>query len=336
MGLNNGYFGGGSTGSNEVTTVDKLVFATDTTAVQTSAALPAAKMGSSGFSGPIGGYFGGGVSGNNTNLVMTVDKLIFLTDTTSTLASTLSQARKFMAGCNSTTNGYSGGGQIAVQSATTDKTTFSSDTTANIGTLNLSQARWALGGVSGSTAGYFSGGLQTGPLQTFALTDKLVFGTDTTAAQASANLSVSRCNLAGNVQSSTNGYFAGGATLSDVTGQVICDRLVFATDTTAAQTSANLTQATSELAGTASATAGYFAGGNTGAYVVTAFKMPFSTETTATQASANLSQARTFLMSCAGSVTPFTIYLDTGGNLTTNQLIAGAVGTGLSFQIGIP
>lgn len=56
----------------------------------------------------------------------------------------------------------------------------------------------------------------------------------------------------------SNGYFAGGNT-NDY--QVTADKLVFSTDTTAAQTSANLSVARNLLAGCISSTNGYFAGG---------------------------------------------------------------------------
>lgn len=89
-------------------------------------------------------------------------------------------------------------------------------------------------------AGYFAGGTTSGGH--VATADKLVFSTDTTAAQTSANISSDRWGPAG-CASSTNGYFAGGFVVTTA------DKLIFNTDVTAAQTSANLSQARYHLAG---------------------------------------------------------------------------------------
>ena len=140
------------------------------------------------------------------------------------------------------------------------------------------------------TKGYFAGGY-SGPPTT--ITDKIVFMTDTTAAQGSANLSVARQLVGGLSEGNLKGYFAGGLPAGPLTSVV--DKIVFATDITAAQASANLSVARSNAAGISEgSTKGYFAGGDTGVADYTAItdQITFSTDITAAQASANLSAIR--------------------------------------------
>jgi hypothetical protein len=101
------------------------------------------------------------------------------------------------------------------------------------------------------------------------------------------------------------------------------DKLTYSTDTTAAQTTANLSQARNYLAGISEGTKGYFAGGNTGAIVATADKLTYSTDTTAAQTSANLSQARNLLAGIDGG----TLYTVTYSQfMTSSKLSSGTIG----------
>lgn len=123
--------------------------------------------------------------------------------------------------------------------------------------------------------GYTLGG-QTGPT---AAADKLVFSTETTTAQASANLTAARRSNVGVSNAVDKGYsIAGYGTGGAVT---TADRVTFGTDTTVAVPSANATSATYGSCGVSErATKGYITGASVGN------KITFSTETTATQASA--------------------------------------------------
>jgi hypothetical protein len=87
----------------------------------------------------------------------------------------------------------------------------------------------------------------------------------------------------------TKGFFSGGYTGSNV---VTADRTTYSTETTAAVTGANLSQARRELAAAGNAEKGFFSGGATGSAVATADRTTYSTETTAAVTGANLSQAR--------------------------------------------
>ena len=90
----------------------------------------------------------------------------------------------------------------------------------------------------------------------------------------------------------TKGFFSGGDTGSY---QVTADRTTYSTETTAAVSGANLSQARYSLAAAGNTEKGFFSGGYTGSYVATANRTTYSTETTAAVTGANLSQARGYL-----------------------------------------
>jgi hypothetical protein len=251
----NGYFAGGITGGFGEATADRITFFTDTTIAQTSANLSQGRYELAGISqGTTKGYFAGGTT-DNANPLTTADKLTYSTNTTvAQTTANLSQAKYGLAGCSGEgTKGYFNGGTTssnAVTFATTaDKLTYSTDTTVAQTTANLSQGRYAPAGISqGTTKGYFAGG-STSASTSVATADKLTYSTDTTTAQTSANLSQARYELAGISEGLTKGYFAGGATATFTTRTVVVDKLTYSSDTTAAQTTANLSQARYFLAG---------------------------------------------------------------------------------------
>lgn len=294
-----GYFAGGLTtfSSGVAATADKLVFSTDTTAAQVSANLSQARVHPGGVSeGTTKGYFAGGNTTGGTDNVVTADKIVFATDTTAVQTSAnLSQAKAGMASCSDgSTKGYFAGGNTAgTYVATADKTIYATDTTAAQSTANLSQARTGLRGCSdGSSKGFFAGGVSTSVLAT---ADKITFSTDVTAVQTSANLSQARARPVSCSEGLSKGYFAGGDSTNSSNFVITADKTVFATEMTAAQSSANLSQAKDSAAGCSEgSTKGYFAGGATSASVVvaTADKITFSNDTTTAQTTANLTQAR--------------------------------------------
>lgn len=197
--------------------------------------------------------------------------------------------------CTSGASAYTLGGSNfgATVYATTDKTSFSAETTAAVAAANLSIARAIRGnGVSNpATAGYVCGGASSARVVT---ADKLVFASDTTSAVSSANLSSARDSGGALSERSTKGYIAGGQSTAN---SVTADKLTFSGDTTAATSSANLSLARRAPGALSEGTSkGYFAGGFSNApavtWVKTAEKITFSTDTTTATATANLSTAR--------------------------------------------
>jgi hypothetical protein len=257
--------------------------------------------------------------------------LTYLAETTNAITSAnLSSSRDNLCGVTQgSIKGYFAGGFSDNYSTTTDKITYSNDITIAQTSANLSQARQILTGCSGErNKGYFAGGA-TSALTFVSTTDKITYSSDTTAAQTSANLIQATSSLSSVSDNTKKGYFAGGQTGSGASPVriLLTYSLTYSTDTTAAQTSANLSQARTGLAGVSEGlTKGYFAGGFSGAYVVTADKLTYSTDTTVAQTSANLSQARNGL---AGASQEYTTVF---GN---NCIFSGNVASGQVGQFHI-
>ena len=156
-----GYFGGGGSGSAlgtlSRTTMEKLIYSTDTITTVPGASLTAARYSIAATGNSTAGYFG-----STPASFSTMDKLTYSTDTTVAVpAARLSAARGYLSATGSSTAGYFGGGAPAY--STMDKVSYITDTTAAVPGANLSAARGYLAATGSSTAGYFGGGFSTGP-----------------------------------------------------------------------------------------------------------------------------------------------------------------------------
>ena len=192
--------------------------------------------------------------------------------------------------------GYFGGG--APGYSTMDKTTYSTDTTAEVPGAALSVARIkGLAATGSSTAGYFGGGFNVDSSSTVATMDKVTYSSDTTAAVPGAALSVARSFLAA-TGSSTAGYFGGGNPSYST-----MDKTTYSTDTTAAVPGAALSAARRYLAATGNSTAGYFGGGYPYPGYSTMDKVTYSSDTTAAVPGAALSGARYQIAGATGNST---------------------------------
>jgi hypothetical protein len=283
---NTGYFGGGS---NVVATMDKLTYASDTTAAVPGANLSVARSYAGATGNSNAGYFGGGFDGGNTSSIM--DKVTYSSDTTVRIpAANLSLTRYNLAATGNSTAGYFGGGgptPITPEYSTMDKVTYSSDTTAAVPGANLSSPRWATAATGNSTNGYFGGGYTPATVSTM---DKVTYATDTTAAVPGAALSAARYGLAA-TGNSTNGYFGGG---SGPGVRSTMDKVTYSSDTTSAVPGANLSVARQYLAATGNLTNGYFGSGFTPGPTASSLmnKVTYSSDTTAAVPGAALSAAR--------------------------------------------
>ena len=314
--------------ASEKMTVSSETFAACTTAnVGTS-------QGSDLSEGQSKGYYAGGYSN-----IVTGYKITFSSDVTAALTTVnLSQGRHQPCSINAnTTKGYWIGGSTGAYVVTADKVTYSTDTTAACTSANLSAARM-IGGCRHvnkfDSHGYVLGGY-TGDYM--ATADKVTYSTDTTAACTSANLSQARYVACSTGDGTTKGYLIGGDTGGGPgPGPVItADKVTYSTDTTAACTSANLSQARDSACSTGDGTTkGYLIGGNTGGAlpagpVVTADKVTFSTDTTAACTSANSSTIRAW---CGGFSTGTVNGFITGGYTNTLTWVATAVTDKVTFS----
>lgn len=163
----------------------------------------------------------------------------YATTTDADLTTVLSEQACF----SGTLAGYSSGGDDNVSKAVlTDKLVFATDTTAQATDADLTGGVNRPTGLSdGSTNGYVAGGT-TIPSGKTDRVDQLVFATDVMAVNTDATLPTDYdTGGATGLSDKTNGYWAGGLTgggsTSDVTMQ-----LVFASDTTAFKTDADLSE----------------------------------------------------------------------------------------------
>lgn len=240
------------------------------------------------------GYSLGG-SNNTPAAVTTTQALAMASETVSIVAgAALGAVRASCAAAYTSDKGITYGGTNTTAGTgaqvTAYRTTFSTEVTAAVSSADLPAARSVGATISAPLAGYFVGGWSVTPAVSNT-GNKTPWSTETTAALASSNLSVARGFLSGMVHSTTHGYVGGG---EDGSAAVVntTDRLVIATDTTAALASGNLSAAREGAAGTINSTQGYWSGGTTGAISTTTDKLPFSTETTAAVGGAALSTGR--------------------------------------------
>ena len=312
-----GYFGGGQTASNrQWTTMDKLTYSTETTAVTPSANLIAGPglsyLGATGST--TAGYFGGGFNAPASSF-STIHKLVYSTDVTTALPATgaLSVARWGITATGSFTAGYFSGGSGPI--TTTDKITYSTDTMTAVPNAFLILNRYAMGSTGNINFGYFFGGRGPSTSAVYSTVDKITYSSDTLVtlpATLSAGRSYSsglsaRANalpqpiistlpatrLIDSTSSTPNtGYFSGG--ISPATVSTI-DKVTYSSDTTTAVPGAALSAARAYLSATGSSTAGYFGGGASPGplYYSTMDKMTYSTDTRTTVPSASLSTTRT-------------------------------------------
>jgi len=239
--------GGYAAGTGMSAVADKITFSTDVRLAVTTANLTGQRYGPAGISELVTkGYYIGGIT--NGTPIITSDKTTFSTEvnaaqTTANVPVANGASTGIQGGA---TKGYITGGTTGAYVATTNVITFSSDITAAATATNLTAIRGYATGVSnGQTAGYVSGGSSS----TYMLvTDKLTFSSDVFAAMTTANLSIARNGVAGVSEGSTKGYCAGGST-SAGSMTATTDKIIYATDTSAATGSASLSLARSWPAG---------------------------------------------------------------------------------------
>lgn len=135
----------------------KINFTTESISVPTNTlALPRGECGC--VQDPLKGYIAGGFNGVNS--VSVVDKLIFSTDTTSVITSTLTTPTLYFTGSFNTTTGYFSGGYTIDYSDRIEKISFSTETIVPI-SAKLSLGRAGLASASNTTNGFIAGGYTT-------------------------------------------------------------------------------------------------------------------------------------------------------------------------------
>lgn len=242
------------------------------------------------------GYAAGGLvnitlAPTEPGYVPTIDKFPFASDTNATDVGDLVTTVYGNAGCSSTINGYSCGGQVGPVSQPAQPYTaierFSFVTGLNATQSGeLSEERRFVSGHSSSTYGYVSAGLNASPSTAFVDTiDKFPFTGDANSSDV-GNLTQAR-STSGGSSSSTYGYATGGV-IPAPTGSrsAVIDKFPFASDTNATSVG-NLTAARTNLSGHSDPSGGYgyAAGGYPPpgtAFVNTIERYPYSSDASAT------------------------------------------------------
>jgi hypothetical protein len=243
------------------------------------------------------GYTLGGIDSSGNRYANT-DRFTFSSQTNSlNTVSNLSVARRGIAPCSDkTTYGYAAGGETGSLNGTTttDRTTFSSGTTAANTVSNMTFGSFLGGGLSDGGLvgyGYFMGGFTYGTI--YNTTDRITFSSGTTALNTVSNLSVARNGDPGICDNVAYGYAGGGITSAGGTGATTTtDRVTFSSGTTAANTVSNLSLARGNTAAlNDGSTYGYWCGGGTSTTDLsnsTTDRITYSSGTTASATVSNL------------------------------------------------
>jgi hypothetical protein len=202
---------------------------------------------SDGFQGTVAGYTSGG------DLVDTIDKFPFASDSNATDVGNLTLSREAGAGQSSKTHGYTSGGNPP-RTNTIDKFPFAVDTNAsNVG--DLFEARTQMASQSSSTHGYSSGGNPPAPATD--TIDKFPFAVDANATDVGDLTQVEMVVRVNHQQLMVIQVEALHLPQMII---IIYDKFPFATDTNATDVG-DLTQARLGIAGQSSTTHGYASGG---------------------------------------------------------------------------
>lgn len=290
-----GYAGGGVEASN-VTTIDKLAFATDAVAAIVSGLTIARREIIAGVASDLAGYACGGTTGGGSPArFSTIDKLLFSDDSVAAITSGLSGTRNSgAAGFDSATAGYACGGLIqntpTISLTTIDKIAFSDDSRTTIVSGLTGVRHDGVAGFENATAGYACGGraiFDNG----FSTIDKLTFSTDAVAVNSSS-LTGTRTAGVGDFASVAAGYACGGTPDGGTTPLSIIDKLIFSTDAVAViSSSLTLARRSGFLGGFESGAAGYACGGGFTPVQSVIDKLSFSDDSVAANTS-SLTAAR--------------------------------------------
>lgn len=277
------YFSLGEVSNVAVTTVEKLLFSTESISTLATGLSLARRLSASMADAQVAGYVAGGDRKPLSDLTSTVDKFALPADTRSTLGTGLVSANYVFAGmANTGVAGYFGGGGSPDRSQV-QKFTFPSDTRSTITSLSLNTAQ--PGAMANpAVAGYFGGG-RTASLYT--KIDKYAFPSDTRSTLGTG-LTTATHALTGLANAAVAGYFGGGQTSGGFVTTV--QKFTFPGDSRS--TLGTGLSIAREFPGGASnsGTAGYFGGGNNNT-TVDKFAFPSDTRTTLATGLSNASAA---------------------------------------------
>ena len=267
-----GWFGGGY--ANQVSTVKRITYATDTATASTRGPLGFgqqrhAATGNSNYgwyasgqtSPPVGGY-----PTRNVNLIT------YATDTATAVSTgLLSSDSTMLAAAGTSSYGWFGGGDLPASSNTArvDRIDYSATTATATTRGSLSVARGNLSATSDySTYGWFAGGMKyPGPGLTEKLStiDRITYSNDTATASVRGPLNAVKYGIAGS-GNTVNGWFTGGTINNTAPASVYTtvERITYATDTATTSVRGPLVTRRMGHSGTGNIYYGWMAGGYAG------------------------------------------------------------------------
>lgn len=237
-----GYHGGGqysgATPSGYSTSIDRIIYASDTATASTRGTLDATRYQSAATSSDSYGYFGAGytTTGSKQNTISRID---YSNDTaTATNRGPLPLAiYKVAATSDTTTYGWFGGGSVFPAAprpiSSVSRITYANDTATASARGPLASARYDLSATGNSSYGWYVGG------DTFSAVDRITYATDTATASVRGPLTRFVYAFAG-VGDNDYGLYGGGKPPPAST----VDRITYANDTVTASTRGPMAAAT--------------------------------------------------------------------------------------------
>jgi hypothetical protein len=291
--VNAGWYGGGSvvgTPSGDTSSLQRILFATDTATATVRGSLTVDTSRGSGTGTSTDGWFGGGMIGGSIN-ISTVQRITYSTDTAtaSVRGPLVVTARATAATTDGTTYGWFSGGYatapIVALTCTVQRITFATDTATSSTRGPLSAARRYFAGTGTSTSGWVGGGY--GPYlappaiyAAYTTVQRITYATDTATASVRGPLSAGGYGLAAVTDLTTYGWFGGGYSATAPYAISTVDRITYATDTANATTRGPLNTTARLLNATTDGTTyGWFGGGYAGGRKSTVQRITYATDT---------------------------------------------------------
>ena len=241
---NAGYFGGGTDGTNNFASIDKVDYANDTATASVRSALSSARQQISAIGNSNFGYF----AGNNPTSSI-VDRLEYVSDTQNvTTRGSLQVASFSRAAVGNQSYGYVNGGSAI------NRIDYSNDSsTSNRGNLLNANLTFAWSSISSPYYGYFTGGYSAPT--TYSGLDRIDFANDTLTASKRTNVPNVNYGMSG-FGNQSFGYIGGGINLTYVR------RVDYANDTANISFRGPLSRNINYLSSaTSNSNFGYFGGG---------------------------------------------------------------------------
>ena len=287
-----GWYVGGSPGSGGLTTIDRIIFATDTATASVRGPLSQDTYVLAGSGTLDNGWFSGG----NPGYFTTVNRITYANDTGTTSVRGPLNAGRYMAASSSDGSTYSwfSAGLFynsPYQTSQVSRITYATDTNTASARGPLAAGKYDHFATGTSTYGWHIGGRLTGGNSSI---NRITYSNDTVTASIRGPLSAAQYE-GGAVTDATYGWVAGGFISS-------IQRIVYATDTDTATVRGTLPIRTLRLAATCDNTYGWFGGGYTLTPSITSVitRMTYANDTATTTDRGFLSLARRGLAGSSG------------------------------------